>query len=766
MKKAVFLTSTWLFIILLTGCEGPSSTIPDDSTGSEVTYSITYNGNGADGGSEPVDGNTYASGESVEVSGPGSIYKDGYNFIYWNTIANGSGDTYYPHEELTFGTADVTLYAQWEIDLEPPSVYSFYPGRGDTGIYLDQDIHIASWNSFDLVSAEAAFSISPAVNGTKYLRWFTADAGAGSELTIELDDLDPSTQYTVIFSTDLEMGGQPLDEEWSWTFTTGTEKEFPEPITLGRPEFLMSNHFPPSLTYEVTWSVVTGATEYELQVGRGEAFAGGYDDSFTITGGTTKQITAERTNEYYVRVRAHDGSGNYSEWSRIYFIYPFDTDIAEPTQLIYAGGYVPSLYEYNGTAGGNDEPVSGFDHEMNSAFFYSGSFFYMSAENGICSVYQMVDGYGNDEEVTGFDYLDWDSSIYNVAGVWYYSTHEDDPGLGLYKMVSGVDNDEEVQGMDHVLGQNSNGPYFYHDGANWFYTVNSYTGGESGVYQIVGTESNGTGSNDIEVTGIEDGGSLILAPSTMGSGFYYSGGAQWYEYDPSGDDIMLTGFDREPGNRQILTDGTEIYYIHDNALLKKVDGISDDTQLSDLNSGNGEVESVFTYDGVIYYLVNHGVYQLDSGVDIAKTGFDNLSNNNCTQFDGTDFYYLQFDSSAGKRVIYKKAGTEANDSGNDDILMEGMDYTLYDPGYAFALVGGEIHYASGSNIYKLDSGAEDPVIAQIDTDRIYYFVYYNGHYYYSDEQENIYRYNEDGPDPLIFDGAKADTDMTSFILLP
>ena len=76
------------------------------------TYSVTYDDNGADSGTAPVDSTAYNSGATVTVAGPGSMAKEGYIFIGWNTAADGNGITYAQGMTFTI-TSAVTLYAIW-----------------------------------------------------------------------------------------------------------------------------------------------------------------------------------------------------------------------------------------------------------------------------------------------------------------------------------------------------------------------------------------------------------------------------------------------------------------------------------------------------------------------------------------------------------------------------------------------------------------------------------------------------------------------------
>lgn len=75
---------------------------------------VTYEGNGSDGGSAPVDPQSpYNNGVTVTVLPPGSLSKADDTFAYWNTAADGSGTVYGPGATFTMGSADVILYAEW-----------------------------------------------------------------------------------------------------------------------------------------------------------------------------------------------------------------------------------------------------------------------------------------------------------------------------------------------------------------------------------------------------------------------------------------------------------------------------------------------------------------------------------------------------------------------------------------------------------------------------------------------------------------------------
>jgi uncharacterized repeat protein (TIGR02543 family) len=76
-------------------------------------FSVTYNGNGNDGGTAPTDANLYEQGATVTVGSEGTLTKAGFAFSGWNTAANGSGTARGSGSTFNMGSANVVLYAQW-----------------------------------------------------------------------------------------------------------------------------------------------------------------------------------------------------------------------------------------------------------------------------------------------------------------------------------------------------------------------------------------------------------------------------------------------------------------------------------------------------------------------------------------------------------------------------------------------------------------------------------------------------------------------------
>ncbi|MBB6735253.1 InlB B-repeat-containing protein [Cohnella zeiphila] len=161
------------------------------------TYTVTYNGNGATGGTAPTDGGAYLSGATATVKGAGTLVRAGYAFAGWNTAAGGGGTSYAAGAPLTIGSANVTLYAQWTA---LPTYTVTYNGNGalsgtvptDSGAYLSGATAIVK-DAGTLVRAGYAFA-----------GWNTAASGggtsyaAGAPLTIGSASVTLYAQWTAL----------------------------------------------------------------------------------------------------------------------------------------------------------------------------------------------------------------------------------------------------------------------------------------------------------------------------------------------------------------------------------------------------------------------------------------------------------------------------------------------------------------------------------------------------------------------------------------
>ena len=166
------------------------------------TYSVSYNANGGDSGSVPVDNTAYIEGDTVSV--PDSLpTRDGFSFIAWNTAADGSGADFSPGDSLSIGTTDITLYARWN---ESPSV-----DAGDditqaryTIVSLDGsasdsegDVLIVSWS----IISRPANSTTILLSTDTLTPRLTLDKAGDYELELSVsDDFSTSTDLVMIYA--------------------------------------------------------------------------------------------------------------------------------------------------------------------------------------------------------------------------------------------------------------------------------------------------------------------------------------------------------------------------------------------------------------------------------------------------------------------------------------------------------------------------------------------------------------------------------------
>jgi uncharacterized repeat protein (TIGR02543 family) len=156
------------------GVSRPQGAASDIGAFEIVKYSVTYDGNGNNGGSAPTDSNTYAAGETVTVlSNTGGLVKTGYSFAGWNTAANGSGTAYAPGATFTMPAANTALYAQWTINAYTVT----YNGNGNTGGSAPIDAS-SPHNYNSMVTVLGAGSLTKA--GYTFAGWNTAPDGSGT----------------------------------------------------------------------------------------------------------------------------------------------------------------------------------------------------------------------------------------------------------------------------------------------------------------------------------------------------------------------------------------------------------------------------------------------------------------------------------------------------------------------------------------------------------------------------------------------------------
>ena len=138
------------------------------------TYAVSYNGNGASGGSAPIDPRNYTQEQTATIMGnTGNLVKTGYSFTDWNTQANGTGTTYTQGETFTIGGSNVILYAQWTISGNTVT----YIGNGATGGSVPIDTNHYSQGQTVTAIGNAGNLV---YTGYSFAGWHTNTTGTGT----------------------------------------------------------------------------------------------------------------------------------------------------------------------------------------------------------------------------------------------------------------------------------------------------------------------------------------------------------------------------------------------------------------------------------------------------------------------------------------------------------------------------------------------------------------------------------------------------------
>lgn len=162
-------------------------------------YSVTYHGNGNDGGSVPIDKKRYTVGQKVTVSAnDGVLTKSGYVFIGWNRQADGLGKHYASETTFAMETTPVTLYAQWTTE---PTFQVLYHGNGSTEGTVPEDDNQYPVGATVTVSG----NVGTLENGNMiFTGWNTVSDGSGvhypegSSFTIKTETVTLYAQWDAV----------------------------------------------------------------------------------------------------------------------------------------------------------------------------------------------------------------------------------------------------------------------------------------------------------------------------------------------------------------------------------------------------------------------------------------------------------------------------------------------------------------------------------------------------------------------------------------
>ena len=148
-----------------------SVTVTYSAGSGPVTYSVTYNDNGATSGTAPTDETAYSSGDEVTVIGnTGSLEKTSFAFAGWNTKADGTGNNYSAGDKFNI-SASIILYAKWNYAVTD-GVFDFVT-IGPLGFNYGSGVAIET-NSSNYIEEEKTWTAGNVtmVTSGKYRWWY------------------------------------------------------------------------------------------------------------------------------------------------------------------------------------------------------------------------------------------------------------------------------------------------------------------------------------------------------------------------------------------------------------------------------------------------------------------------------------------------------------------------------------------------------------------------------------------------------------------
>ena len=266
-----------------------------------ITYTVTYNGNGATSGDVPADSNSpYISGSTVTVLGnTGNLAKTGYAFVGWNTWSSGYGTDYAPGATFNINS-NTTLYAQWE-EYE----ITTQPTESTPAVGTNADGDIASYQWYkgtmsevtDTADGVSAYTEDTLTSSYSDGWWTCHEAGGYSTpgyFTIVLNAGDSILAQTSDVINEGQLGIWAAYEKQDWDWTTPDD------------HFLVTA--PADGNYDLHVSDVTygGGTQPTVKA---QVFHIG---STPADGATSKTLVANEDGWYACKITYKDGTVLYS----------------------------------------------------------------------------------------------------------------------------------------------------------------------------------------------------------------------------------------------------------------------------------------------------------------------------------------------------------------------------------------------------------------------------------------------------------------------
>lgn len=237
--RAVLACVSALALVLLGACGAGGN-----ADALQQEHRLSYHGNGSTYGNPPASVQV-TTGTTAIVAQPLYLEYPGHQFTNWNDAADGSGNSYLPGGMFLMGTADVTLYAQWQ-EVNVPTYQVTYFGNGNTA--GDVPVDTNEYQSGQMATIANANTLTR--TGYLFMGWNTNANGTGFNylpsnlVTIGTSNLFLHAQWTPEPTVSVSAGNSQLQATW--------------PAVAGAGEYRVYYHTSDDVGSATLWNNVSG----------------------------------------------------------------------------------------------------------------------------------------------------------------------------------------------------------------------------------------------------------------------------------------------------------------------------------------------------------------------------------------------------------------------------------------------------------------------------------------------------------------------------
>jgi len=316
-----------------------------------VTYTVTFNANGADGTAPAVQ--TVNEGAVISLPDKGSLTSTGNVFTGWNENANGTGTTYSVGASVTV-TRNIVFYAQWLDGSTPQYTVTFHANGATSGaapasqtVYRGSSITVpgqgtlaysgknfGGWNTQangggTNYAVGAAYTVTG--NVTLYAKWqseiqytVTYNANGASGTAPSVQTVDKGTVITLPGAGDMTNTGKKFVGWTTQASGSGTSYVEGAAYTVnGNVTFYAQWQSPYTVTYNANGASGTEPAAQTVDPGTEITLPGVGDMTYTGKKFTGWNTQANGNGTSYAEGAAYTVNGNitfYAKWQDFYIV--------------------------------------------------------------------------------------------------------------------------------------------------------------------------------------------------------------------------------------------------------------------------------------------------------------------------------------------------------------------------------------------------------------------------------------------------------------